>query len=158
LALALLRRLQLSSRPDLALVVMSATLDAEPIARFLSGPVLRAEGRRYDVAISHLERSDDRPLALQVVSAVRAAVQAEAAGDVLVFLPGVAEIQKAREACQSALRDQDLLFVPLFGDLSPEEQDRAIRPGDRRKVIFATNVAETSITIEGVTAVVDSGL
>ncbi len=159
-ALALLHRLQRTSRPDLRLVVMSATLEAAPIAAFLGCETLRAEGRRFDVAIEHLAVEDDRPLASQIASAVRSAVTAsgDSSGDVLVFLPGASEIRRAREACEPLAAQHDLLLLPLHGDLSPEEQDRAVRPASRRKVILATNVAESSVTIDGVVAVVDSGL
>ena len=137
---------------------MSATLAAEPIAQFLHAPILRAEGRLYDVAIEHLPQPDDRPLALQVASAVRRLAREEASGDVLVFLPGAAEIQRAEEACASIAEEHGLLLVRLHGDLPPDAQDRAVRPESRRKVILSTNVAESSVTIEGVRAVVDSGL
>jgi ATP-dependent helicase HrpB len=161
-ALALLRRLQRSSRPDLRLVVMSATLDAGPIAAFLGARTLRAEGRRFDVAIDYLAAPDNRPLQSLVASAVRALVGGEKGGpldgDVLVFLPGAAEIRRAREACEAIAREADLLLVPLHGDLTADEQDRAIRPAAKRKVILSTNVAESSVTIEGVVAVVDGGL
>lgn len=158
LALALLRRMQREARPDLRIVAMSATLDAEPVAAFLGCASLRSEGRRFEVAIEHLDRPDDRPLALQVASSVRRLVREGLDGDVLVFLPGAAEIRRAREACEAVARDADLLVLPLYGDLPPDEQDRAVRPQDKRKLILATNVAETSVTIPGIAAVIDSGL
>lgn len=158
-ALSLLRRLQLGPRPDLRLVAMSATLDAGPIAAFLGGaPRLRSEGRLFEVAIEHLAQSDDRPLESQVASAVRRLVDEGLDGDVLVFLPGALEIRRAAEACASVAARADLLVLPLHGSLSPAEQDRAVRPADRRKIILSTNVAETSVTIDGVVAVIDSGL
>jgi ATP-dependent helicase HrpB len=157
-ALALLRALQRGARPDLRLVVMSATLDVGPIAAFLGAPTLRAEGRRFDVTLEHLRAPDDRPLHSQVASAVRALVAGGLEGDVLVFLPGAAEIRRAREACEPIAREADLFVVPLHGDLSADEQDRAVGPASRRKVILSTNVAESSVTIEGVVAVVDGGL
>jgi ATP-dependent helicase HrpB len=159
LALALLRRLQRSSRPDLKLVLMSATLDASPLINFLDGcPHLRAPGRRFEVAIEHQPLPETRPLEVQVQSAVRRLVQEGLDGSVLVFLPGAAEIRRAREACEAVARSADLEVLPLHGDLSPEEQDRAVRKGERRKVILSTNVAESSVTIDGVVAVIDSGL
>ena len=159
LALALLRRLQQSSRPELRLVAMSATLDAGPIAAFLGdAPRLRSEGRLFDVALDHLPRSDERPLESQVASAVRRLLDEGLDGDVLVFLPGALEIRRAAEACGKLAREADLLVLPLHGSLPPAEQDRAVRPADRRKVILSTNVAETSVTIDGVVAVIDSGL
>lgn len=159
LALALLRRLQLKARPRLKIVVMSATLEAAPIAEYLGGcPALRSEGQRFEVAIEHLSRPDERPLATQVEAVVRRLVADEPAGDVLVFLPGAAEIRRAQEACATLAAQSDLLLLPLHGELSAAEQDRAVRPAEKRKIILSTNVAETSVTIEGVVAVVDSGL
>lgn len=159
LCLALLRRLQRGRRPDLKVAVMSATLDPAPVARFLGDvPTFDVEGRRFEVAIEHQGLPDTRPLETQVASAVKRLVDEGLDGDVLVFLPGAAEIRKAREACEGIAQRADLLVVPLHGDLPPNEQDRAVSPSDRRKVILSTNVAETSVTIEGVVAVVDSGL
>ncbi|MGH9939766.1 MAG: helicase-related protein, partial [Blastocatellia bacterium] len=159
LALALLRRLQKTARPDLKLVVMSATLDAGPVAKFLDdAPTLRSEGKRFDVAIEHLQRPDDRPLAEQVAAAVKRLVAESIDGDILVFLPGAAEIRRAQSACAALADKHDLMVLPLHGDLSAEEQDRAVKPGPSRKVILSTNVAESSVTIDGVVAVIDSGL
>lgn len=159
LALALLRRLQQSSRPDLKLVAMSATLDAAPVARYLDDcAVLRSEGRRYDVRVEHLARHDERPLEVQVEGAVRRLVAEGLDGHVLVFLPGAASIRKAQAECVRVAAEHDLLVLPLHGELPAAEQDAAVRPSDRRKLILSTNVAETSVTIEGVAAVVDSGL
>ncbi len=157
-ALALTEALRRTRRPDLLLLAMSATLDVAPLAAHLGAPVLRSEGTAYEVAIEHLPAPDDRPLAMQVASAVRKLVAEGIEGDVLVFLPGSAEIRRASEACAKVAELADLALVPLHGDLSPHEQDAAVRPGTRRKVILSTNVAESSITVEGVRAVVDSGL
>jgi ATP-dependent helicase HrpB len=161
LALALLRRLQKTARPDLRLVAMSATLDAGPVARFLGAPALRSEGRRFEVAVEFLSPEDaarqDR-LEDLVAKAVRRLHREGVDGDVLVFLPGAAEIRRAREALGEWAERAGVDLLPLHGDLRPEEQDRAVSPGPRRKVILSTNVAETSVTIEGVVAVVDSGL
>jgi ATP-dependent helicase HrpB len=157
-ALALVERLRRTRRPDLRVVAMSATLATEELAQFLGAPVLRSEGRLFDVAIEYLPSPDDRPLASQVASAVRRLVLEGLDGDALVFLPGAAEIRRAREACEKIAAEADLALLPLHGDLSPEEQDAAVRRGPRRKVILSTNVAESSITIDGVVAVVDSGL
>ena len=159
LALALLRRLQRAPRPDLKLVVMSATLAAAPVAQFLNDcPTLRSEGRRFEVEIEHLARPDERPLAEQVAAAVGRLLAAGLAGDVLVFLPGAAEIRRAQDACTPLAAENDLLVLPLHGELSAAEQDRVVRPAERRKLILSTNVAESSVTIDGVVAVVDSGL
>jgi ATP-dependent helicase HrpB len=156
-ALALVERLRRSTRPDLRVIAMSATLATGPLAEYLGAPVLRAEGRLFDVAIEYLAAPDDRPVASQVASAVRSLVAAGLEGDVLVFLPGAGEIRRAREACAKIAAEADLLLVPLHGDLTPEEQDLAVRPAPRRKVILSTNVAESSVTIDGVVAVVDTG-
>src|SRR5689334_8954076 len=156
LALALLARLQRAARPDLKLVVMSATLEAAPLARFLGAPSLRSEGRAFPVALEHLtpeEAARDLRLEERVASAVRRVLREEPDGHVLAFLPGAAEIRRAREAL-AGLSEVEVL--PLHGDLPPAEQDRAVRPSARRKVVLSTNVAETSVTIAGVVAVVDS--
>jgi len=156
LALALLRKLQRTTRPDLRIVVMSATLDAAPVSRFLGGCLsMRSEGRLFPLEVTHTAYSA-APLEEQVASAL-ASVVAEP-GDVLVFLPGAAEIHRAARACEPVARRHDLLIAPLYGSLTPAEQDRAVEPANRRKVILSTNVAESSITIEGVRIVIDSGL
>ena len=158
LALALLRRLQRTVRPDLKIVVMSATLDAAPIAAYLdSCPVLRSEGRLFDLTIVHQPYSA-QPLEKQVTVALDALLADPSSGDVLVFLPGAAEIRRADRECRPLAARHNLLLLPLHGDLPPAEQDRAVSPSDQRKVILSTNVAESSITIDGVTAVIDSGL
>ena len=157
LALALLRRLQ-SRRRDLSLIVMSATLDAAPVAAYLGGcPVIRSEGKLYDLAIEYTPHSP-ASLEEQVAAAMERLLQGGLTGDVLVFLPGAAEIRRAARAVERQAAQAQLLVLPLHGDLSPAEQDRAVAPADRRKVILSTNVAESSVTIEGVTAVIDSGL
>jgi ATP-dependent helicase HrpB len=153
LILGLCRRL--AERRSLLLCVMSATLDAAPIAEYLGAPRLRSEGRRFPVEIRWAPPDRDQPLERAVAAAARACL-AEAPGDVLCFLPGAREIRAAERALGERVGDVDV--VPLHGDLPPEAQDRAIRPGPRRKIILSTNVAETSVTIEGVNAVVDSGL
>lgn len=159
LLLVLLSRLKKTSRPDLALLVMSATLDAEPVARFLGDcPRVRSEGRMFDVTIEHLPKPDDRPLEKQVASAVRSATDADPEGDVLVFLPGAAEIRRAQETLTGLSRERDLSILPLHGDLPLADQVRAVERAGKRKVVLATNVAESSLTIDGVTAVIDSGL
>jgi ATP-dependent helicase HrpB len=157
LALALLKRLQ-RTRPDLRIVVMSATLETEHVAKYLDGcPILRSEGRQFPLSISHLPHSAE-PLEAQVTKALELLVAEEPAGDVLVFLPGAAEIRRAMRESQAVARRAGLLVLPLHGDLSLAEQDRAIAPAGQRKVILATNVAESSVTVEGVNAVIDSGL
>jgi ATP-dependent helicase HrpB len=156
IALAWLKRLQ--TRRPLSLVVMSATLDAAPVAAYLDCPQLRSEGRRFDVKIEHLPAPEDRPLESLVASAVRALLKDGLDGHVLVFLPGAAEIRRCKDALEKYAAEHDLVLLPLHGDLPPAEQDRAVRPSDKRKILLATNVAESSVTIEGVAAVIDSGL
>jgi ATP-dependent helicase HrpB len=159
LALALLRRLQTSARPDLRIIVMSATLDAAPVAHFLADcPTLSSAGRRFDVEIEHLARTDERPLAEQIANAARRVINEGLTGDVLVFLPGAGEIRRAQAACNALAAEHELLILPLHGELPAAEQERAVRPADRRKLILSTNVAESSVTIDGVVAVIDSGL
>ncbi|PYS99981.1 MAG: ATP-dependent helicase HrpB [Acidobacteria bacterium] len=159
IALALLRRLQQRERPDLKLVAMSATLDAAPVAGYLGDcAVLRSEGRRFVVKVEHAARHDERPLESQVEGAVRRLLSEGLDGDVLVFLPGAAAIRRAQDACAVLAEEADMVVLPLHGELPAAEQDAAVRPAERRKLILSTNVAETSVTIEGVVAVVDSGL
>lgn len=168
LALALLRRLQRGARPDLRIVAMSATLDSGPVSRFLGGAqVLSSGGRLFELTVSHTPYSA-APLEEQVAAAAESLMRlrdnAEAGtnaaedGDALVFLPGAAEIRRAMRACEDLARRRNLLLVPLYGDLSPAEQDRAVLPAGQPRIVFSTNIAESSITIEGVRAVIDSGL
>ncbi len=158
LALTLLERLQSTARPDLSIVVMSATLDAAPVARFLGGcPRIASSGRLYPVDVGYTPQSAV-PLDSLVAAALDSLLREGLDGDVLVFLPGAAEIRAAMRSCSAPASRAGIELLPLHGDLSPEEQDRAIEPGAQRKVILSTNVAESSITIEGVSAVIDSGL
>ena len=156
LLLVLLERLR-ARRPELGLTVMSATLDAEPVATLLGATRVRSEGRTFPLSIEHLPALDDRPLDKQIVSAVRIAT-AEDSGDVLVFLPGSGDIRRALSALEPLAAERNLLVLPLHGDLPIAEQARAVEPAARRKVVLSTNVAETSVTIDGVTTVIDSGL
>jgi ATP-dependent helicase HrpB len=159
LNLMLLRR-ELSRQPELRLIVMSATLDAEAVARHLGGcPRLRCSGRLYPLSIAHDPATEDeRPLHSRVSSAVKKLVRESPRGDLLVFLPGAAEIQRAEETLAGFAAEQQLSLATLHGEMPLDAQVRAITPGERRKVVLATNVAESSITVEGVTAVIDSGL
>jgi ATP-dependent helicase HrpB len=158
LALALLRRLQRTRRPDLKLVVMSATLDAAPIASFLGGArVLRSEGRQYPLQIEYTPHSA-APLEEQVASALGRLGSLPRSGHVLVFLPGAAEIRRAEKTCAPIARRHNWQLLSLHGDQSPEEQGRAVAPSPQTRIILSTNVAESSITIEGVSAVIDSGV
>ncbi len=157
LALALLKRLQ-QTRPALRIVVMSATLEASPIARFLGDcPVLRSEGRLFPIAIRYTPYSPE-PLAVQLRKAVASHLQQQHAGNILAFLPGLAEIRQAMRESDPIARQSGIAVLPLHGDLTPAEQDRAVLPSSERKLILATNVAESSVTVEGVTTVIDSGL
>lgn len=158
LALALLRRVQLSSRPDLKIIVMSATLDAGPVAEFLGGcPIMDAPGRVFPLTIAYMPNAAE-PLHVQVRLAVQRLMREEHRGHTLVFLPGAAEIRRSMRECEGVAQSHGLLMLPLHGDLSPAEQDRAVGPGAQPKLILSTNVAESSVTVEGVTAVIDSGL
>ena len=159
LGLALARRLQRGARPDLKLVVMSATLDAAPIAAWLGGaPRIASEGRLFDVRVDYLTRTDRRPVFELAAAACRDLVREEPEGDVLVFLPGAGEIARMQDALAPFAAEHDLLVLPLHGNMTLDAQHRAVTPAGRRKIILSTNVAETSVTIEGVTAVVDAGL
>jgi ATP-dependent helicase HrpB len=153
IALAWIRKLQQSSRPDVRLVVMSASLgDAAQLAARLQCACLQVAAPGFPVEISYAPRKSEKPIELQVQAAIRVLLERE--GDILVFLPGVGEIKR----CQELLAGLECLVVPLYGELSVEEQDRALKKQSQRRVILATNVAETSVTVEGVRAVVDSGL
>jgi ATP-dependent helicase HrpB len=157
LALALLRRLQ-QQRPDLRIVVMSATLEVDPVALYLNQcPVIRSEGRLFDLSITHLAYSPE-PMETQVSTALQILLREGVLGDILAFLPGAAEIRTTMRACAEVARHAGMLVLPLHGGLTPEEQDRAVASASQRKLILSTNVAESSITIDGVTAVIDSGL
>jgi ATP-dependent helicase HrpB len=157
LALALLKRLQ-RTRPEIRIIVMSATLDAAPIARYLENcPVLRSEGKLFELSVRHLPYSPE-PLHVQTRKAVELLNTGHHSGSILTFLPGIAEIRRTMRECETIARQAGLLVLPLHGDLSPAEQDRAVLPSAERKLVLATNVAESSVTVEGVTAVIDSGL
>lgn len=157
LALGLLKRLQ-RMRPDFLIVVMSATLDALPVAQFLGDcPVVRSEGKLFELSIEHQPYSPE-PLEIQVRHAVESLIDSGHTGDILAFLPGAREINRSMRECDVVARRNNILPLPLHGSLPPKEQDRALFPGPQRKLILATNVAESSVTVEGVTAVIDSGL
>lgn len=158
LALALCLDLR-ELRSDLRLLVMSATLDAAPIAALLGGvPVISCEGRSFPVEIDYLARSPAGNIA-QTLAAGVARVVRERAGDILAFLPGAGEIGEALRLLRQDPICRDSVVLPLLGDLSRAEQDLALRPdpAGRRRIILATAIAETSLTIEGVGNVVDSG-
>lgn len=154
-ALGMVRRLQQTVRPDLRIVVMSATLAAEPIAEYLGGcPVVECAGRTFPVDVRYLRQPDPRPIHVQAAEAALRQLE-HTPGDVLVFLPGVGEIRRTQEELATL---RDVAVMPLYGDLPAEQQDAVLAPCSRRKIVLATNVAETSITVDGITSVVDSGL
>ena len=158
LALALVRRVQLELRPELRIVVMSATLASGPVARFLGDcPLAESEGRMFPVDVRYLRHSLSEPFEAVAAQQVTAALE-QTGGHVLIFLPGQREIFRAARQLDSLVRERDLSLLPLHGELPLGEQQAVLQPGAKRKVVLATNVAETSITIEGVTAVIDSGL
>lgn len=164
LALALARRIQREVRPDLELAVLSATLDPGPVAAFLGdAPVLESEGRRYPVEIAYLHALPGEPEPAHVARAVGAAIDVLAAGgagdarDVLVFLAGVGEIRRTAAVLGGLVRRSGYELFELYGDLPSEAQDRVFAPGALPRIVLATNVAETSLTLPRVAAVVDSG-
>jgi ATP-dependent helicase HrpB len=158
-ALALVKHLQQTQRPDLAMVVMSATLDAEPVAAYLDPcPILISEGQSFPVEVGYLSMPDQRPITVQAAEAVERILHDEDPGDILVFMPGRGEIQGTLDALRGLRTRERVACIPLHGELEPQEQDRAFAPNSLRKVIVATNVAETSITIDGIRHVVDSGI
>jgi ATP-dependent helicase HrpB len=160
LGLALARDAQGVLREDLRLLVMSATLDGAAVARLLQdAPVVESQGRAYPVATHYLGRDERLRLEDRVVRAVEKAL-AEEVGSLLVFLPGQGEILRTAERLAERIRRPDVEIAPLFGALDPKDQDRAISPAPtgRRKVVLATSIAETSLTIQGVRVVIDSGL
>ncbi len=155
-ALGMVWRIQQTVRPDLKIVVMSATLAAQPIAQFLGGcPIVESEGRTFPVEVRYLKFPDQRPIVQQASEAVVQMLD-RTSGDMLVFLPGVGEIRRVEQELSGRL--QDVAVMPLYGDLPAEQQDAVLAPCPRRKIVLATNVAETSITVDGITCVIDSGL
>jgi ATP-dependent helicase HrpB len=160
LGLALARDVQLGLREDLKILVMSATLDGARVAALLGdGPVIASEGRAFPVETRYLGRDQRARIEQQVADAVGRALRAEP-GSLLVFLPGAAEIRRTETLLKERITETNVDIVALFGALDAREQDRAIAPSPpgRRKVVLATSIAETSLTIEGVRVVVDCGL
>ncbi len=158
LGLALALDTQANLRPDLRIVVMSATLDGLAVAKLLGdAEIVSSQGRAWPVAVEWQERPELRDVVDATARTVRRALAA-GPGDALVFLPGVAEIRRVAERLGGLGSDVDVM--PLYGDLPAEMQDRAIRPSvpGRRKIVLSTSIAETSLTIDGVAIVVDSGL
>jgi ATP-dependent helicase HrpB len=160
LGLALARDAQTGLREDLRILVMSATLDGARIAKLLGdAPVIASEGRAFPVETRYLGRKPDVQLERQMADAIGTALRADP-GSVLAFLPGTAEIRRTENFLKERIHDAGIEIVPLFGALDAAVQDRAIAPAPkgRRKVVLATSIAETSLTIEGVRIVVDSGV
>jgi ATP-dependent helicase HrpB len=158
LAIGMVRLVRENVRPELKVVVMSATVDPTAVSTYFGGcPVIDSPGRPFPVAVRYLPRRMDTPVSVAVADAVRA-VLVEQEGDVLAFLPGLREIRQTADELDSTAREHGIAVLPLHGDLPPEQQDRALQKLTQRKVVLATNVAETSVTVDGVTAVVDSGL
>jgi ATP-dependent helicase HrpB len=160
LGLALARDAQTGLREDLRILVMSATLDGARVAKLLGdAPVIASEGRAYPVETRYLGRKPDVPLERQMADAIAMALRADP-GSVLAFLPGAAEIRRTQNFLGERIHDAGIEIVPLFGALDAAVQDRAIQPAPKgqRKVVLATSIAETSLTIEGVRIVVDSGV
>jgi ATP-dependent helicase HrpB len=155
-ALALCREVQQVLRPDLRILLMSATIDTAELSSLLGSKVIQSQGRQFPVEVNYLGEADEYSIgedtARQIIPLTK-----KHKGDFLVFLPGQGEIKKAEEILRRALPDD--VVVPLYGQLSPSEQNRAIlpHPSGRRKVVLSTDIAETSLTIEGVKVVVDSG-
>jgi ATP-dependent helicase HrpB len=154
--LALCREVQQVLREELRIVLMSATIDSEQLSKLLQAPVIQSKGRQYPVEVNYLQEVDEYAIgedaARQIIPLTK-----QHQGDFLVFLPGQGDIRKAEEVLRRALPSD--LVVPLFGQLSFSEQQRAIlpHPSGKRKIVLATDIAETSLTIEGVTVVVDTG-
>lgn len=160
LGLALARDAQQGLREDLRILVMSATLDGARVAKLLGeAPVVESEGRAFPVETRYLGRKTDAPIERQMADAIASALRADT-GSVLAFLPGAAEIRRTQNFLAERVQDASVEIVPLFGALDAAVQDRAIAPAPKgtRKVVLATSIAETSLTIEGVRIVVDSGL
>jgi ATP-dependent helicase HrpB len=159
LGLALALQSQETLRPDLKILIMSATLDSGAVARMLGdAPVVSSAGRSFEVAVEYVARRNDIALELQMANVVRSAL-ADHPGDALCFLPGAAEIRRVVRNLESGL-GANIDVLPLYGDLSPAAQDAALAPAraGRRKIVLATSIAETSLTIEGVRIIVDAGL
>lgn len=160
LGLALARDVQTGLREDLRILVMSATIDGARIAKRLgNAPVIESEGRAFPIETRYLGRKPDSPIERQMADAIAMALRAES-GSVLAFLPGAAEIRRTQNMLAERVHDASIEIVPLFGALDAAVQDRAIAPAPKglRKVVLATSIAETSLTIEGVRIVVDSGM
>jgi len=164
LALGLVKKLQRTGRDDLKLVVMSATIETGPIARYLGQAndepcrVLTSDGRTFPVGICFGQYRNHDPVTEQAAGAVEQIIRNNSLGDILIFMPGMGEIRGTISAISRRRLAEPVELIPLHGDLPPADQDRAFSESDRRKIVVATNVAETSVTIDGIRHVIDSGL
>lgn len=160
LGLALALQSQELLRPDLRIIIMSATLEAEPVAALLGGaPILMSEGRQFPIETYYLDSQPQGRLESAVVNAILKALTVDD-GDILVFLPGVKEIRRVTAGLQQVSLGSNIIIAPLYGSLSYQAQDTAIMPSREgfRKIVLATSIAETSLTVEGVRVVIDSGM
>ncbi|MBW1809466.1 MAG: DEAD/DEAH box helicase, partial [Deltaproteobacteria bacterium] len=160
MALAFVREL-MQVRDDLYCVVMSATLQTAPLAKFLGDcPVISVQTREFDLSVEHIAQAEDRPLHVRTASAVANLLGRpdDDQGDILVFLPGLADIKRTQQLLRQRDLPKEAEIVPLYGALTAQEQDRVLLPARQRRIVLATNIAETSLTVPGVTTVVDSGL
>ena len=158
LGLALVRESQQALREDLRVLVMSATLDTAPLARVLGDvPVITSEGRAFDVEVLYRPSPRNARIADQVTAVIHEALR-DQSGSLLVFLPGAGEIRRVEQQLRRQVAEQ-VVIAPLYGNLKSDEQDRAIAPAaaGQRKVVLATAIAETSLTIDGIRVVIDSG-
>jgi len=164
LALGLVKKLQRTGRDDLKLVVMSATIETGPIARYLgqadddSCRVLASDGRTFPVEICFGQYRNRDPITEQAAETVEQILRDNSPGDILIFMPGMGEIRGTIGSISRRRLPEPVELIPLHGDLPPADQDRAFAGSDRRKIVVATNVAETSVTIDGIRHVIDSGL
>lgn len=164
IALGLLKELQILSRPDLKIVVMSATLNAKPLSDFLeTAPVVEVPGKLFELQIIKSKQSlslrTDYQFIERVCDSIKSQILSRPKGrDILVFLPGMSEISRVQRALETWVNERDLLLLSLSGTLGLQDQLRALKPAAQRKIILSTNVAESSVTIDGVDTVIDSGL
>ncbi len=159
LALSYLKHLQKTKRPDLKLVIMSATLDEKPLLTFLpNAALLKLEAPLFATQLTYLSKISEEPLEKLIKKTVFEALKIEKGKDILVFLPGMSEIRKCQEVLQNEIKSEKLNILPLHGDLSKEIQALIFKPSTQRKIILSTNIAESSLTLENVNIVIDSGL
>ncbi len=162
LSLAFALQSQEFLRDDLKIMVMSATLDTDSLQVLMNNPpLIRSEGRSYPITIEYMPPSSPPVEPKKIVPALANLLQKiimNETGSILVFLPGTREIKMLEASLKEHCRTTDIIIAPLYGELSKEAQESAIAPTDKRKIVLATNIAETSLTIEGITIVVDSGL